>query len=184
MLPAGDSRSIDQGIQGAVAGHRPNPDTAAVEPSRRTDLIQRYKEGPSVVAEALADITDDELDARPAPADWTPREVVHHLADSEMTSAIRLRRMLAEDEPIILGYDEAEFARRLFYGERPIQAALDTFRASRETTAEILERLTDDQRARLATHTESGPYGVETWLEIYAAHAHDHADQIRRARIA
>jgi hypothetical protein len=158
------------------------PDTGTVEPERRRELVERYKQGPEVVARALADIADDELDARPAPDDWTPREVVHHLADSEMTSAIRLRRLLAEDDPIIVGYDEAEFARRLFYAERPIQAALDAFRASRETTAELLERLSDDQWARSGTHTESGPYGVETWLEIYAAHAHDHADQIRRAR--
>jgi hypothetical protein len=153
-----------------------------MDTSRRRELIERYKEGPDVVAGALADITDAALDSRPATDDWTPREVVHHLADSEMTSAIRLRRLLAEDEPIIIGYDEAEFARQLFYGERPIQAALDAFRASRETTAEILERLTDDQWARSGTHTESGPYGVETWLDIYAAHAHDHADQIRKAR--
>jgi hypothetical protein len=155
-----------------------------METKRRRELIQRYKEGPEVLTKALADITGEELDVRPAPDDWTPREVVHHLADSEMTSAIRLRRLLAEDDPTIVGYDEAEFARRLFYGERPIQAALDAFRASRDTTAEILERLTDDQWARSGTHTESGPYGVETWLEIYAAHAHDHADQIRRAREA
>jgi hypothetical protein len=153
-----------------------------VEQERRRELIERYKQGPQVVAKALANITDDELDVRPESDDWTPREVVHHLADSEMTSAIRLRRLLVEDEPIIIGYDEAEFARRLFYGDRPIQTALDAFRASRETTAEILERLTEDQWARSGTHTESGAYGVETWLEIYAAHAHDHADQIRRAR--
>jgi DinB superfamily len=155
-----------------------------VEPERRRELIDRYRQGPEVVGDALAGITDDELDMRPSSVDWTPREVVHHLADSEMTSAIRLRRLLAEDEPIIVGYDEAEFAQRLFYGDRPIQAALDAFRASRETTAEILDRLTDDQWARSGTHTESGPYGVEEWLEIYAAHAHDHADQIRKARRA
>jgi len=168
--------------QAAMAIDGAEPDTGAVEPARRRELIERYKEGPNVVAQALEDITGNELDRRPARDDWTPREVVHHLADSEMTSAIRLRRLLAEDEPIIVGYDEAEFARRLFYGDRPIQAALDAFRASRQTTAEILERLTDDQWTRSGTHTESGPYGVETWLEIYAAHAHDHAEQIRKAR--
>jgi hypothetical protein len=99
-----------------------------------------------------------------------------------MTSAIRVRRLVAEEAPAIVGYDEAEFARRLFYGDRPIEASLDAFRASRRTTAEILELLTDAQWNRSGTHTESGPYGVETWLEIYANHAHDHADQIRRAR--
>jgi DinB superfamily len=106
---------------------------------------------------------------------------VHHLADSEMTSAIRLRRLIAEDEPTIVGYDEAEFARRLFY-DRPIEASLEALRASRRTTAQILERLSDEQWTRSGTHTESDGYGVETWLEIYANHAHDHADQIRRAR--
>jgi DinB family protein len=156
-------------------------DTASMDPDRRRQMLERYQEGPDVVADALAEITDEELDRRPGPDDWTAREVVHHLADSEMTSAIRLRRLIAEDEPTIVGYDEAEFARRLFY-DRPIQASLEALQASRRTTAQILERLTEEQWSRSGTHTESGRYGVDTWLEIYADHAHDHAEQIRRAR--
>src|SRR5919197_1992388 len=148
----------------------------------RGRLIERYKNGPSAVQEALEGISEAELDARPESGEWTAREVVHHLGDSEMTSAIRLRRLLAEENPTIVGYDEEEFARRLFYGERPIQSSLEAMHAARRTTAEILERLSEEQWARGGSHTESGPYGVETWLEIYAAHAHDHADQLRRAR--
>jgi hypothetical protein len=106
------------------------------------------------------------------------------MADSEMTAAIRLRRLIAEDAPTIQGYDQEEFAQRLFYGERPIEASVEAVAAARQTTAEILDRLDEGQRARGGTHTESGAYGVETWLEIYADHAHDHADQIRRARRA
>ena len=74
-----------------------------------------------------------ELDRRPAPGKWTSREIVHHLADSEMTSAIRLRRLLAEDRPVIVGYDQEEFARRLHY-DRPIGASLDALKAARATT--------------------------------------------------
>ena len=56
------------------------------------------------------------------------------------------------------------------------------FRAVRASTAELLERLEEQDRGRAGTHTESGPgYTVERWLEIYAAHAHDHAEQIRQA---
>ena len=62
------------------------------------------------------------------------------------------------------------------------EASVEAVASARQTTAEILERLDEGQWARRGTHTESGPYGVEAWLEIYAAHAHDHADQIRRAR--
>ena len=150
---------------------------------RRRELIERYEDGPRAVTEALAGITDAELDARPGPDQWSPREVVHHLADSEMTSAIRLRRLLAEDRPTIAGYDEQEFARRLHY-DRPIAASLEALAAARRSTAELLERLGPAEWAREGTHTESGRYTVETWLEIYAAHGHDHAGQIRRARAA
>jgi len=99
-----------------------------------------------------------------------------------MTSAIRLRRLLAEERPAIDGYDEAEFARRLHYGDRPVQASLDAVRAARATTTEILERMTEDEWAREGTHSESGRYTVEDWLRTYAAHAHDHATQALRAR--
>jgi hypothetical protein len=148
----------------------------------RQALIERYAAGHQAVLDALQGITDAELDARPNPDQWTPREVVHHLADSEMTSAIRLRRLLVEDHPEIPNYDEEAFAKRLFYTDRPIAAALDALNAARRTTLEILERMTDQDWQRSGTHSESGPYSARTWLEIYAAHAHDHAAQVQAAR--
>ena len=108
---------------------------------------------------------------------------MHHLADSEMTSAIRLRRLLAEDSPVIVGYDQEEFARRLHY-DRPIGASLDALKAARATTGAILDRMTEDEWAREGTHSESGRYTVLQWLQIYADHAHNHAAQIRVARRA
>ena len=147
----------------------------------RLALIDQYCEGPGVVSAALAGATEAELDARPFPNEWSAREVVHHLADSETTSYIRLRKLLAEDNPVIYGYDEAEFARRLHY-DRPVAASLAVLKSVRAATTELLRCLDDRDWARSGTHTESGPYSVETWLAIYAAHAHEHAAQISRAR--
>jgi len=65
-----------------------------------------------VVEAELTGLTEEELDHRPSDGGWTPREVVHHLADSEMTSAIRLRRLLAEESPVIQGYEEMQFSGR------------------------------------------------------------------------
>jgi hypothetical protein len=146
----------------------------------RKKLVDQYKDGYRVVAEALAGARDEELDVHPAPGKWSAREIVHHLADSEMTSAVRLRLLLAQDRPQILGYDQDEFARRLHY-ERPIQASLDAFKAARRTTAEILDRMSGPEWDREGTHSEVGRYSVERWLEIYASHAHGHAEQIRVA---
>jgi len=52
----------------------------------------------------------------------------------------------------------------------------------RAASLELLGRLDEPDWRRSGTHSDSGTYGVETWLRIYADHAHDHADQIRAAR--
>ena len=101
---------------------------------------------------ALAGITDDELDRAPA-GEWSPRMVVHHLADSETSSYLRLRKLLAETDPVLQGYDEAEWARVLHY-DRPIERSLAVFTAVREATGELLDELSDDvgqERARTAS---------------------------------
>jgi hypothetical protein len=143
--------------------------------------LTKYKDGPRAVTEAVAGATPEELDAHPAPGKWSAREIVHHLADSEMTSAIRLRRLLAETDPVIQPYDQDEFARRLHY-DRPIDGSLQALRYARETTAEIIERMAPEEWQRTGVHPEHGRYGVDLWLTIYADHAHKHADQIRAAR--
>jgi hypothetical protein len=148
----------------------------------RRKLVAQYKDGYRVVVDALAGATDAELNASPAPGKWTPREIVHHLCDSEMTAAIRLRLLIASDRPQIAGYDENAFARHLYYDTRSIQTSLEAFKAARLTTGEILDRLSDAEWQREGTHSEIGAYSVERWLEIYAAHAHNHAGQIRVAR--
>jgi hypothetical protein len=150
----------------------------------RQELITRYAAGYDEVVKALEGFTPGMLTEHPLPGKWSAAEIVQHLADSEMTSAIRLRQLLVEDEPVIRGYDEALFATRLLYNERDIAPALDAFRAARATTLQLLERMTDEDWQRTGTHSESGHYGTEKWLRIYAAHAHGHADQIRRLREA
>ena len=154
-----------------------------MDPSTRKKLIDQYKDGYRVVTEALVGATDEELDAHPAPGKWSAREIVHHLADSEMTSAIRLRLLLAVDNPKIEGYDQEEFARRLYY-DRPIEASVDAFKSARRTTAEIIDRMSDADWTRGGVHTEHGRYTPERWLEIYGPHAHGHAEQILVARDA
>jgi hypothetical protein len=152
-----------------------------MDAARRDELISRYREGPAIVEAVVAGLRDDELDHAPADGGWSARQVIHHLADSEMTSAVRLRKLLAEDAPEIQGYDQEEFARRLHYDSRPVGPSLAALRGTRDNTATILDRLGEEEWARAGIHTESGPYSVERWLEIYASHAHDHAEQIERA---
>lgn len=146
----------------------------------REKHVALYRDGYRAVVDALHGATEEELAARPGPAQWSAREIVHHLADSEMTAAVRLRMLLALDHPTIHGYDQDAFAQRLHY-DRPHESSLEAFRYARECTAQILDRLSEEEWLRGGTHTEAGAFGVEKWLEIYGSHAHSHARQIVEA---
>jgi hypothetical protein len=150
----------------------------------RAALVARYRDGAGAFRAAVADVAGPELDVRPFAGEWTVREIVHHLCDGELNSAVRLRRLLAEDEPALQGYDEMEFSRRLHYTERSIGLSLEAMAAARASTLDLLERMDEAEWARTGTHSEQGPYSVEAWLRDYASHPHDHADQARRVLAA
>jgi hypothetical protein len=150
----------------------------------RDALVARYRDGAGAFRDAVADVTERELDERAIEGEWTVREIAHHLADSELTSAVRLRRLIAEDGPVIQGYDETAFVRRLHVTERPIASSIDAAAAARASTLTILEALTQDEWARAGTHTDEGAYSVEEWLVSYANHPWDHAEQARRVLAA
>ena len=127
-----------------------------MDETERTALIDRYRTGAAEVEAALAGITDEELDRTPAEADgWTARQVAHHLADSEAMAYIRLRRLIAEDDPLIVGYDEPEWARRLHY-DRPIASSVAVLRgrpggeprAPRAADRRRVDAIGDPQRVR------------------------------------
>jgi DinB superfamily len=148
----------------------------------RQSLIARYKAGYAEVVAALKGIGLEELNWRPAPKEWSAREVVHHLADSETIAGIRLRRLLAEDKPQVQGYDPDDYARRLRYQDRPMEPSLQAFEAARATTGQIMDLMTDADWQRAGTHSELGSYSAERFLEVYSGHAHEHAGQIRKNR--
>lgn len=150
----------------------------------RNALIARYKQGYAEVVAALDGFPPGKLTARPFAGKWTAAEIVHHLADSETNSAIRLRKLLTEAFPVIQAYDQDEWAKLLHYQARPIEPSLLAFRAARETTAQLFEHMGEADWRRLGWHDHSGSYHTERWLEIYAEHAHGHAEQIRRLKEA
>lgn len=146
----------------------------------RDVLLERYRTGSDAVDAALADLDDTELDRRPSDDGWTARQVAHHLADSEAMAYTRLRRLVADADPRIEGYDEPRWAERLHY-DRPIRESIAVVRAVRAASLSLLEALTEEEWQRQGVHSQSGAYSVARWLEIYAVHPHDHAAQIREA---
>ena len=153
-------------------------------PEERQTLIEQYAAGYMEVQKSLEGFPEEQLTAHPIAGKWSACEIVQHLADSEMTSAIRLRRILAEEKPAIQSYDQDYFAQRLKYNERDMQPALDVLRGVHTSTAQLLRMMNEDDWKREGTHPEHKSYTAEDWLRIYSGHARNHAAQIRSLREA
>jgi hypothetical protein len=149
-------------------------------PAEREDCIRRYAEGPALLAEALASVPEAALQWRPAAGKWSVHEVIVHCGDSETNSHMRIRYLLGEPSPTIVGYDQDQWATVMDYHAHPIAPAMAAVAAVRANTVPLLRRLTPEQWTRRGKHTESGTYGVEEWLQIYAEHLEIHVRQIAR----
>jgi len=150
----------------------------ALSHDERETLIRQYAHGPARLKAALAGVPAEALQWRPKPGEWSAHEVIVHCADSETNAAARIRFLTAEPDPVIQGYNEAEWARRFDYHAHPLEPALALVEAVRANTVALLRRMPEDAWQRVGRHTESGRYAAEDWLSIYAEHLEIHARQI------
>jgi hypothetical protein len=146
----------------------------------RSALIDRYARGPALLKASLAKVPKEALKWRPGANKWSAHEVIVHCADAETNAHARIRYLLAEAEPTIQAYDQERWAQVLNYHERPLEPALATVEAVRANTVPLLRAMTERDWQRVGRHTESGHYGAEEWLKIYAEHLEKHSGQIER----
>ena len=152
----------------------------ALTTAERSALIDRYERGPARLKAALAQVPAEALQWRPGPGRWSAHEIIVHCADSESNAAMRVRYLVAESSPTIVGYDQDRWAIEFDYHKHPIAAALATVEAVRANTVPLLKRLTATDWAKTGTHTEVGRYSVDDWLRTYGEHLEKHSGQIER----
>lgn len=144
----------------------------------REELIEQYAEGPARLRAALAEVPAAALQWRPAPDEWSAHEIIVHCGDSETASASRIRQLIADPEPLIVGYDQDAWALALDYHAHPLEPALAAVDAARANTVALLRHMPDAIWERHGRHSEAGAYSAEDWLRIYAAHLHEHCAQL------
>lgn len=145
----------------------------------RAAQIRQYAEGPSELAAAWNAMPPEVRQYRPGPHEWSAHEILCHCADSEMTSAMRIRTLIAEPTPRIVGYDQNTWVTQFATDDVDPELALAAAAMARRWTVPLLEKMTDEQWSSVGTHSESGAYSAIDWLNTYAVHLHDHAEQIR-----
>lgn len=142
------------------------------------------REMPAELEAAVTGVPQELLGVPEAPGKWSIRQVVQHLADSELMGGVRFRMVLAHDRPAIMAYDQDLWAERLRYEEADIALSLSDFAALRRANLRILERTSEADRARVGLHSERGEESVARMMQLYAGHDLVHLRQIRRIRAA
>ena len=147
-----------------------------------TQLIDEYLEGGQQLRDAIAGMTEEQLDAKPIPGKWSTRQVVCHIADFEPIYADRMKRAIAEDQPTVFGGDPDVFAAGLAYEQRDLAEELQLIDAVRNHMARILRTLSADDFQRTCIHSEEGPLTIETLIQRMAGHIPHHVKFIDQKR--
>lgn len=148
-------------------------------PADRPVLIDAIRVLPSQLEQAVAGLSDEQLDFRPAPGEWSVRQIVHHVADSHMNSFIRCKWLLTEDNPTIKPYDQDVCAELADY-QPPVDLSLMLLKGLHARWVALFASLTPEQWSRRGQHPESGEITLDSLLDYYAWHGQNHIEQIER----
>ena len=133
---------------------------------------------------ALVAEAGDALSVPPEPGEWSVAGCLAHLVDGELIISARSRWILAEDEPDIVGYDQALWVSRLGQERESPELLLAVFEALRRWNLELWARTPVEDRSRIGLHRERGPESYELTFRLAAGHDRVHLDQARRSLVA
>jgi hypothetical protein len=150
--------------------------------SKLSETLERFRCGPELVAVVLTGVYGEETNFTPGPGKWSIRQIVAHLADSELAAAQRFRQVIAEDNPTLIAFDQDAWAANLNYGQRQPKQSLESFRRVRADSYELLKELPESVFQRKGTHSQRGPLTLMQLLETFANHAESHARQMQQIR--
>jgi hypothetical protein len=147
-------------------------------------LIDQYRSGPAKLRRAVAGMTREQFAARPVPGKWSTLELICHIADFEPVYADRMKRVIAEESPLLLAGDPDVFQARLAYESRDAAEELTLIETVRAQMARILATLAEPDFARTGRHSIDGPLALAVILERITNHIPHHVQFIEEKRRA
>jgi uncharacterized damage-inducible protein DinB len=147
-----------------------------------SELIERYSKGGEKIAAAIQGLTLDDLLAFPVPGTWSIQQIVVHVMDSDLISTDRMKRIIAEDNPTLIGYDETRFSKNLYYNVQPAADAVAILDLNRKLFARVLRKLPPETFNRVGSHNERGQLTLGQYLQAVVDHLEHHLKFINEKR--
>lgn len=175
---------------GAAVSPPPKPDRSRYDAMSADELIDRYERGVMSLDKRLLELGDEALDTAFLPdagvGRWPCRVVVGHLADAELVQSHRLRRIVAEDGPLLAGWDESGFVDAGLYGPLdgtggpPVAGFVAVIHTVRKWTGEWLRTLDGGEWERRSLHPRHGELTLRGMLAFTNWHFDHHVWHLNR----
>ncbi|MCC6676067.1 MAG: DinB family protein [Phycisphaerales bacterium] len=144
--------------------------------------IARYEAGAAIPTRAIQGLTPEQLNAHPVMGTWSIQQIIVHLLESDLAATHRMRRIAAEDLPLIIAYDETRMADRLAYEKADLKLVCQLFELNRRFTAQWLRTLPPEAFDREGIHNQVGKVSLARIVEMYINHVDHHLKFIRDKR--
>jgi hypothetical protein len=154
----------------------------SVSVSDRARHIETIAATPALVRQAIAGLTEEQLNTPYRDGGWTVRQVVHHIPESHMNSYIRFKLALTEDAPVIKPYDEAAWARLSDVTTTPIGVSLNLLESLHSRWVNLLRGIPEPDWKKQFRHPEIGLIALDRNLALYAWHGNHHIGHITGLR--
>lgn len=136
--------------------------------------VRRFIDGADALAKLVKGLTREQLLATPVPGKWSLQTLALHVLDSDLIATHRMKRVIAEDMPLLISYDETAFAKSLHYEAADVQLAAELFRLNRIQVGQILTKLPDSAFERAGVHNQRGKVTLGEFVRLYVGHVEHH----------
>ena len=151
---------------------------AGIDPA----VVEQFEGGGERLRQAIAGLSRDDLLAFPVPGTWSIQQIVIHLMDSDLIGIDRMKRIIAEDNPLLIGYDETKFSQALFYDQQSAEAAVTMVEMARREFTKVLRKLPEETFSRSGIHNETGKVTLGEMVGKYVHHLDHHLRFIHEKR--
>jgi hypothetical protein len=145
-------------------------------------MLDTFRRGPEILEAAIAGVTEEESLFVPAPGKWTIRQIVRHVADTEIVLGVWMRQMISEDRPLMATWDQDAWANALDYNKCDPSDSAAKFRVLRNDMSAILDKLPPEAFDRVGLHPVRGAATLGEWVTRLGKHIEKHAGQVQRIR--
>jgi hypothetical protein len=147
-----------------------------------TDAIRRFAAGGPMLANEIEGLSREDLLAFPVPGTWSIQQIVIHIVDSDLVGCERMKRVIAEDVPLLVNADENAWTSRLTPEALDVHQAAQLFALNRAYVASMLSQQPEAAFSRYGIHTRAGKKTLLDLVTGFADHLEGHLVHLRNKR--